>query len=294
MTSSWSAFVHSLSSSDRKFREDFDLVAARDLVGSERVDALEQLLVRLGGGAEPRAPRALVAMEAREVLPQLRVAATRAEPLVAVEAALATWALGGDDAFARMTLQRILGGPGAAAAKVRAILGLEQLGGPETLETLFAGLEDALNPVVRAVALTAIFRLCGALPHRVKDGRLESLCTRATSRFPSFRAAARPELLEVVALATEDDLGDWLEVPDTTSAAFSVLRQRMLEGRPAGTLMPLCAADLSVCPRAERELLWAWAVVLFEQGHANGAALVCDLEVPGGQEAAGRTGSSGP
>lgn len=279
-------FLDSLRSSDRRFREDFDLYAGRQLEGLERKTALRALLDALKEGQDPRVPRALAALQAREHLMDLYMAIERGTSSARVESALAVVALGGEPEDALPVLDTVLRDPSATLeAQVRAILGLEALDLPQARTLLLRTVLRGGGPNLRGNAFSALMRQAGLAGMGARHSRLDALYQLMTSDQEPVRRAYVSVLQDLIADAARGDAVRWSTPVDVQDPQFEALRQRLLRGGAAGDLEPLRASELVDLDSDARLLLQAWAVHLLDRGHPGALDSARALQVAGLEEA---------
>lgn len=265
MASARQEFFASISSGDRYFREDFDLFSAKMLQGADRDDAIDLLLQLLDDGQDPRVPRALAALGAKEHLTELRIAATLGQPRLRAESAIAFAKLGGDRSFAHDALVAVLNSHEATReGKVRAIIGLEKLGLPGSVEALVQIVLSDSDRNVRANAFDGAMYLLGLAGKRRRNSRLDALYQLLMAQRSTVRNAYADMLRDV--LNASPDLPGWLEPIDVTEPRFIEVRQRLRNGRQPGNLDVLTSADAEGLDPASLLLLQAWAVHDLDRG----------------------------
>ena len=270
--------LYSLTSSDRHFAEDLDTEAAARLSGDDRDTALVVLIEQLDRGLDPRVPRCLAAMGAVEAATELRIAASTAQPATRAEAAIASAKLGGDAAFAVHALSGVLTGADTTPqGKVRAVIGLEGIGGQLALEALVAGLGDA-DPVVAGNAFDGIKRLLGVFGLDGAHSRMGAVETLLTLGLPEVRAAALAGLRLMIAEVRAGAIANWTASARVDDPEVAAIRRWMRPDGPAG---PFPAAALVALTEADRARLQAWAVMHVRSGNPRGVAALLALGTPG-------------
>ena len=275
-------FLASTTSGDRHFAEDYDVGSATSLVGADRVAAIDRLIECLDQGDDPRAPRCLAAMNARECGVELRIAATTAHPGTRAEAATAVWHLAGDSGFAISVLEQVLHDPRASTwERGRAVMGLEQIGGDAAREALISGLDDA-DPAIAGMAWDGIRKILGVFGVSGPNSRIASLETLLTLAPLPVRIAMQAPMRTFIQDVLAGRLDRW--TPDARLADPEVDRVRMWM-RPTATEAPFPAGALPSLTDADRERLQAWAAMHVRNGNPRGITAMVALETPGAHEA---------